>query len=288
MSEPATTFKPEAAPLRAVGVDIGYGGSPIVAGLDLEIPASSVTAVIGPNGCGKSTTLRALARLLRPSAGHVELHGRPLSGMRPREVARRLAMLPQTPQAPQGMTVADLAARGRQPHQPWYRQWSAEDDRIAEQALADTGVLDLADRPLEELSGGQRQRAWIAMTLAQQTPILLLDEPTSHLDLAHGVEVLELLVRLRRDTGRTIVVVLHDLSLAARYADHLVVMRDGAIVARGPPATTMTSGLLMEAFGLRAHVFADPIDHAVTVVPAIREADAPAAPASSDGVPVRA
>ncbi|WP_079166380.1 ABC transporter ATP-binding protein [Streptomyces oceani] len=258
----------EPSPLSVHGVSAGYGKQTVLARLSLEIPRGRVTTVIGPNGCGKSTLLRVLARLLTPTAGHVLLEGEPLGAFRPRTLARKLTMLPQNPVAPESMTVSELAARGRQPHQPWYRRWDPEDDRIAAEAMAATGVEAYADTPLEELSGGQRQRAWVAMALAQQTELMLLDEPTNHLDLAHAVEVLDLVVRLCRETGRTIVVVLHDLSLAARYTDHLVVLKDGELRAQGPPRETMTPELLLDGFGLRAHVFDDPEDRLPTVVPA--------------------
>ncbi|MBW9214991.1 ABC transporter ATP-binding protein [Mumia sp. zg.B53] len=257
-------------PLRAEGVVAGYGSRDVLHGITFDVPPGQVTTVIGPNGCGKSTLLRTLAGLLRPTRGRVLLDGAPVSSIRPRHLARRLAVLPQSPTAPEGMTVADLVARGRQPHQPWYRQWSAEDDSIVAAAMSATGVDDLGDRPLDELSGGQRQRAWIAMALAQDTDVLLLDEPTTHLDLAHAVEVLDLVVRLRRDTGRTIVVVLHDLNLAARYSDHLVVVDDGRIVAQGPPSDVVDPALLAKVFGLEAHVFSDPYDALPTVVPVRR------------------
>ncbi|MFG3257913.1 ABC transporter ATP-binding protein [Streptomyces sp. NPDC048172] len=256
------------SPLCAEHIRAGYGKRTVIEDLSLEIPRGKVTTVIGANGCGKSTLLRVLGRLLAPTAGRVTLEGRPLDALRPREVAQRLAMLPQSPAAPEGMTVGELAARGRQPHQPWYRAWSPEDDRIAASAMRATGVEDLQHVPLDELSGGQRQRAWVAMALAQETEVLLLDEPTTHLDLAHAVDVLELVVALCRDTGRTIVTVLHDLSLAARYSDHLVVLKDGRLVAEGSPAEVVTSALLNDCFGLKAHVFEDPHDGLTTVVPA--------------------
>ncbi len=253
-------------PLRAVGVTAGYGPRTVLDDVDLQIGHGRITTIVGPNGCGKSTLLRVLGRLLTPRAGHVELEGEPIRSLRARELARRLALLPQSPVAPEGMTVGDLVERGRQPHRPWCRPWSTEDAAIAEQAMAATGVADLADRPLEELSGGQRQRAWIAMTLAQQTGVVLLDEPTTHLDLAHAVDVLDLVVRLRRE-GKTVVVVLHDLALAARYSDHVVVMKDGAVHAEGAPAEVLDAGMLADVFGLRAHVFPDPVDALPTVIP---------------------
>ncbi len=204
---------------------------------------------------------------LRPRTGTVSLAGTPLDQQRPREIAQRLAVLPQRPVAPDGMTVIELVRRGRQPHQPWYRQWSAEDEEITAAAMRDTHVAEFADAAVEDLSGGQRQRAWIAMALAQQTELLLLDEPTTHLDMAHAVEVLDLITRLRDETGRTILTVLHDLALAARYSDHLVVMKAGRIVVEGQPTQVLTEQLLHEVFDLRAHVFPDPFDGLPTVVP---------------------
>jgi iron complex transport system ATP-binding protein len=256
-----------AGPLVLDQVVAGYGGAPVVRGVSLVVPRGQVTTIIGPNGCGKSTLLRVLARLLRPASGRVLLDGEPIERLRTRRLATRLAMLPQNPVAPEGMTVADLVARGRQPHQPWYRQWSHEDEQIIEDAMVSTGVLPLAGRPIDELSGGQRQRAWIAMTLAQQTDIVLLDEPTTHLDLAHAVEVLDLVMRLRRETGRTIVTVLHDMNLAARYTDRLVVLKDGAVLAEGTAAEVLAPTLLADAFGLEAYVFEDPAQGLPTVVP---------------------
>ncbi|GAA4832749.1 ABC transporter ATP-binding protein [Luteimicrobium xylanilyticum] len=267
LHEPAAAPTPAAAPaLRARGLTAGYEGRIVLEKLDLDVEAGRITTVLGPNGCGKSTLLRTLGRLVRPREGTVELLGRPLPALRPRELARRLALLPQSPVAPEGMTVGDLAERGRQPHRPWYRPWSPEDAAIATEAMTSTGVADLASRPLDELSGGQRQRAWIAMTLAQQPDVLLLDEPTTHLDLAHAVDVLDLVVRLRSQ-GITVVTVLHDLSLAARYSDTVVVLQDGRVRAQGPPADVLDAGLLREVFGLDARVYPDPVDGRPTVVP---------------------
>jgi iron complex transport system ATP-binding protein len=253
--------------LQAVGLKLGYGDRIVVDDLDLGIEAGTVTTIIGPNGCGKSTLLRALGRLLKPSGGEVLLDGKRIDKMPSKEVARILGVLPQAPTAPEGLTVADLVARGRHPHQTWYRQWSSDDEAAVSEALSMTGLLDLGDRPLDELSGGQRQRAWISMALAQGTDLLLLDEPTTFLDLAHQIEVLELVRRLHRELGRTVVMVLHDLNLAARYADRLVAMRDGKVVASGTPAEVLTEGLLAEVFELEAKVIEDPVAGTPLVIP---------------------
>ena len=274
MTTSATTSRqaPAAPPpppsrLRARDVTLGYGDTVVVEHLDLDVPDGAVTAVIGPNGCGKSTLLRALGRLLRPRGGEVLLDGARIDRLPTREVARILGLLPQSPVAPEGLTVADLVARGRHPHQAWFRQWSRDDEAVVAEAMASTGVLELGDRPVDALSGGQRQRAWIAMALAQGTDLLLLDEPTTHLDLAHAVDVLDLVDRLNSERGQTIVMVLHDLNLAARYADRLIAMKAGRIVAQGPPQDVLTPGLLEEVFGLRAVVLPDPVSRGVLVVP---------------------
>ncbi|GAA1838183.1 ABC transporter ATP-binding protein [Pseudonocardia ailaonensis] len=253
--------------LRAEGVRLGYGERTIVDNLDLEVVQGTVTSVIGPNGCGKSTLLRALGRLLRPTAGRVLLDGRQIDTMPTKEVATILGLLPQAPTAPEGLTVGDLVARGRHPHQTWYRQWSTDDQEAVAEALEWTGISDLAERPVDELSGGQRQRAWISMALAQGTDLLLLDEPTTYLDLAHQVEVLELVERLNSERNRTVVMVLHDLNLAARYSSRLVAMKAGAIMAQGEPGDVITEPLLSEVFGLEARVIPDPVAGTPMVVP---------------------
>jgi iron complex transport system ATP-binding protein len=253
--------------LRAEHIRLSYGERVVVEDLDLDVLTGTVTAVIGPNGCGKSTLLRALGRLLRPVSGQVLLDGKRIDKQPTREVAKVLGLLPQAPTAPEGLTVADLVARGRHPHQAWYRQWSADDEEAVAQALEWTGIADLAERPVDELSGGQRQRAWISMALAQGTDLLLLDEPTTFLDLAHQVDVLELVRRLHAEAGRTVVMVLHDLNLAARYADRLIAMRDGRIVAAGEPGEVITEALLAEVFGLAARVITDPVALTPLVVP---------------------
>ncbi|MEV0017535.1 MULTISPECIES: ABC transporter ATP-binding protein [Streptomyces] len=255
-----------ASRLAARGVTVGYGARSVIDGLDVAIPPGVITTIVGPNGCGKSTLLRTLSRLLRPAAGTVVLDGEDIAALRTREVAKKLGLLPQAPVAPEGLTVSDLVARGRHPHQSWLRQWSSDDADVVRRALAMTGVSDLADRPVDSLSGGQRQRVWISMTLAQGTDLLLLDEPTTYLDLAHAVDVLDLVDDLH-ESGRTVVMVLHDLNLATRYSDNLVVMREGAILAQGHPRDVITADLLHEAFGLRARVIDDPVGNRPLIVP---------------------
>ncbi|MDF0529539.1 ABC transporter ATP-binding protein [Tsukamurella sp. 8F] len=252
--------------LGARGIAVGYGDRLIISDLHLDIPAAGVTTVIGPNGCGKSTLLRALSRLLKPKAGHVVLDGQDIAKMRTRDVATKMGLLPQTPSAPEGLTVADLVARGRHPHQSWLRQWSSDDADVVDAALAQTGVRDLADRPVDALSGGQRQRVWISMTLAQGTDMLLLDEPTTYLDLSHALDVLDLVDELS-DSGRTVVMVLHDLNLAVRYSDNIIVMRDGAVVAQGAPRDVISEKLLYDVFGLRSRVMEDPVSDKPLIVP---------------------
>ena len=255
------------ARLRTEAVTVGYGAEPVVRDLSLAVADGRVTTIIGPNGCGKSTLLRTMARLLKPTSGAVLLDDEPIHDVHTREVARRMALLPQSPIAPEGLLVRDLVGRGRHPHQRWFSQWSPEDERIVDLALAMTDTADLRDRPLDQLSGGQRQRAWIAMTLAQDTDLLLLDEPTTYLDLAHQIEVLDLVTRLNRERSRTVVMVLHDLNLAARYSDVIVVMKDGAIASQGTPTEVFTPELLAETFGLDADVLTDPRTGLPIIVP---------------------
>jgi iron complex transport system ATP-binding protein len=252
--------------LAARGVTVGYGARTVIDDLDVAIPPGVITTIIGPNGCGKSTLLRTLSRLLKPSRGSVVLDGDDIARLRTRDVARKLGLLPQAPVAPEGLTVADLVARGRHPHQSWLRQWSSDDAEVVERALAMTGVSDLADRPVDALSGGQRQRVWISMTLAQGTDLLLLDEPTTYLDLAHAMDVLDLVDDLH-ESGCTVVMVLHDLNLAARYSDNLVVMRAGSVLAQGHPRDVLTAELLHEAFGLHARIIDDPVGDRPLIVP---------------------
>ncbi len=252
--------------LSAAGVTVGYGGRSVIEDLHVAIPPGVITTIIGSNGCGKSTLLRTLSRLLKPTSGTVVLDGEDIATLKTRDVAKKLGLLPQAPVAPDGLTVADLVARGRHPHQSWLRQWSSDDAGVVERALAMTGVSDLADRPVDALSGGQRQRVWISMTLAQGTDLLLLDEPTTYLDLAHAIDVLDLVDDLH-ESGCTVVMVLHDLNLATRYSDNLIVMRAGSILAQGHPRDVITAELLHEAFGLRAKVIEDPVGDRPLIVP---------------------
>jgi iron complex transport system ATP-binding protein len=254
--------------LRAERLSLGYDDRTIVEALDLDILDGRLTAIVGANACGKSTLLRGLARLLKPRAGRVLLDDRALTDVSTREVSRILGMLPQTPVAPDGITVGDLVSRGRHPHQGWFRQWRPDDESAVAAALEATDTQDLVRRPIRELSGGQRQRVWVAMALAQQTDLLLLDEPTTFLDISHQVDLLRLLRDLNRSTGRTIVTVLHDLNLACRYSDHLIAMSQGRIIAEGTPADVVTAQLVENLFGLACVVVADPVSGTPMVVPA--------------------
>jgi len=245
----------------------GYGDRTVVDGIDLAIPPGGVTVIIGANACGKSTLLKTLARLLVPSAGQVVLDGRDIHRASSRDLARSLGLLPQSPIAPEGIVVADLVGRGRHPHQRMFSGWSRTDDEAVAEALTATGILDLADRSVDELSGGQRQRVWVAMALAQRTDILLLDEPTTFLDVTHQVEILDLLTDLNRSRGTTIVMVLHDINLAARYADHVVAVNEGRVVASGTPSAVITASLVQQVFGLDSLVMTDPVSGAPMVLP---------------------
>ncbi|WP_234485801.1 ABC transporter ATP-binding protein [Streptomyces sp. MBT97] len=258
---------PRGPELRARGLHLAYDGRTVVEDLDLTVPTERITAIVGANACGKSTLLRALARLLTPRQGVVELDGAALRSIPTRELARTLGILPQTPVAPEGLTVFDLVGRGRSPHQTWWRQWSAADEEAVHGALAATGLTDLADRPVDELSGGQRQRAWIAMAVAQGTPVLLLDEPTTYLDLAHQIDVLDLITDLNRREGRTVVMVLHDLNQACRYADHVIAMKGGRVVAEGAPAEVVTEATVEDVFDLRCRITTDPVSGTPMVIP---------------------
>ncbi|MBL8596758.1 MAG: ABC transporter ATP-binding protein [Devosia sp.] len=253
--------------LEARNATIGYDKRIIGERLNVAIPDKSFTVIVGPNACGKSTLLRALSRLLKPTAGDVVLDGRTIHSYAARDVAQRLGLLPQTSIAPDGITVADLVARGRYPHQKLLRQWSKDDEAAVVDAMHATRVAPLSRRLVDELSGGQRQRVWVAMVLAQKTPILLLDEPTTFLDIAHQIELLDLLRDLNRRSGHTIVAVLHDLNQACRYASHLIAMRDGKIAAEGNPRDIVTPTLVEEVFGLPCVVIEDPISHTPLVIP---------------------
>jgi iron complex transport system ATP-binding protein len=238
----------------------------IIQQLNLQIQRGSITTLVGPNGCGKSTLLRGLSRLLKPQQGTVYLNGHNIHTMKARNLARQLGILPQSPTTPEGLTVHELVAQGRYPHQSWFQQWSHEDERVVQESLVTTNLAMFADRPVDTLSGGQRQRAWIAMTLAQQTDILLLDEPTTYLDLAYQMEVLDLLEDLNAK-GHTIIMVLHDLNQASRYADTIVALHEGQIIAQGTPEQVMTTENIFKVFGLRVEVILDPISETPMCIP---------------------
>lgn len=256
--------------LRVQQVSLAYDSRSVVTDLDLQVPPGEVTVIVGANGCGKSTLLRGMARLLKPVSGQVLLDDDVVHTLPARQVARVLGILPQSPVAPETITVADLVARGRYPHQHWFRQWSASDESAVATALARTDTLHLADREVDSLSGGQRQRVWIAMALAQDPQVLLLDEPTTFLDVSHQLDVLDLLRALNTERGTTVVMVLHDLNLAARYADQLVVMQHGRVLATGTPAQVVTPAVVQEAFALTAQVIDDPVTGTPMVVPVSR------------------
>lgn len=249
---------------------LAYDGNAIIKSLDLAVPQGQITTLVGPNGCGKSTLLRGMARLLKPKGGTVYLEGDAIAHLPTKELAKRLGILPQSPSAPEGLTVRELVAQGRYPHQTWLQQWSSKDELTVEDAIATTHLQKFANRPLDTLSGGQRQRAWIAMALAQDTDILLLDEPTTYLDLAHQIEVLDLLYQLNQRAERTILMVLHDLNLACRYSHHLVALRDGIIIAQGSPQEVVTEALVKQVFGLENRIIRDPVAGTPLCVPISR------------------
>ncbi|WP_109464654.1 ABC transporter ATP-binding protein [Albibacillus kandeliae] len=253
--------------LRTEGLSLGYDRRSVIEGLDLEVPEGQMTAILGPNGCGKSTLLKALARLIQPVAGRVLLDGTDVHRTNTRMLARRMAILPQAPVAPEGISVGDLVRRGRTPWRGALSPWREADAQACASALEAVGLGELEERPLNELSGGQRQRAWIALVLAQTTPLLLLDEPTTFLDLVHQIEVLGLLRRRNRETGLTVVSVLHDLNLAARYSDQLVLLGREGLVAVGAPADVLVPEHLKTAFGLSAQVVPDPVTGTPMVIP---------------------
>ena len=253
--------------LAAEDITAGYGESDILEKLNFEAPGGKVTAIVGANACGKSTLLRTLSRLLTPRSGRVMLDGKAIHKMPTKALARRLGLLPQSPLAPEGITVADLVSRGRHPHQGTFGGWTKADDEAIATALETTKTDTLADRAVDELSGGQRQRVWIAMVLAQQTDMLLLDEPTTFLDISHQVEVLDLLTDLNRKNNTTIVMVLHDLNLAARYADHLVAMRAGKLHIAGSPEEVLTEAMVRDVFALESRIISDPVSGRPMMVP---------------------
>ena len=254
------------ARLEARQADIGYGGDPIIPQIDAAIPEGEFTVIVGPNGCGKSTLLRAFARMLKPEAGEILLDRDPIGSYKPKEVARRLSLLPQSPVAPEGIIVEDLVGRGRYPHQGVLRQWSKQDQEAVDDAMRRARVTELADRFVHELSGGQRQRVWVALVLAQQSPIVLLDEPTTYLDITHQVEVLNLARDMQRE-GLTVVAVLHELTLAFRYATNLIMMKEGKIVAEGPVEEIVTAELIEQVYGLPCQIIHDPVSGRPIVVP---------------------
>ncbi|MGP3755872.1 ABC transporter ATP-binding protein [Streptomyces sp. IBSNAI001] len=253
--------------LTAERLTLGYSDRVVVESLDLTVPPGKVTVVVGANACGKSTLLRSMSRLLAPRKGQVLLDGRQVHRMPAKELARTLGLLPQSPVAPEGITVLDLVGRGRHPHQGVFSRWSEKDDAAVASALETTQTAELADRAVDELSGGQRQRVWIAMALAQQTDLLLLDEPTTFLDASHQIEVLDLLTDLNRTRGTTVVMVLHDLNLAARYADHLIALAAGRIHAAGTPAEVLTEETVETVFGLRSRIIEDPVSGKPLMLP---------------------
>lgn len=253
--------------LNAHKLTLAYENATIIEELSLNIPDGKITALVGPNGCGKSTLLRGVSRLLRPKNGNVTLNSEDIWKLRTKDLAKMLGILPQGPVAPEGLTVHELVAQGRYPHQSWLQQWSDEDERVTRDALDITGVTEFSDRPVDTLSGGQRQRAWIAMTLAQDSNMILLDEPTTFLDLAFQIEVLDLLHHLNVERQKTIVMVLHDLNHACRYADYLVAVCKGAIAAQGHPAEIVTEALVKDVFGIECRIIPDPVTHTPLIVP---------------------
>ncbi|GGF31452.1 putative siderophore transport system ATP-binding protein YusV [Halobacillus andaensis] len=245
--------------LLANNLTLGYGDQVIIDSLDIQIPKGKVTVLIGGNGCGKSTLLRSLARLLKPKSGEVILDSADISKMRTKDVAKKMAILPQSPTTPEGLTVYQLVKQGRYPYQSWAKRWSVEDEEAVTKALHDTNLTELKDRSVDSLSGGQRQRAWIAMTLAQNTDLILLDEPTTYLDMTHQIDILDLLFDLNQDNGRTVVMVLHDINLACRYADHIVAVKDKEVYAQGKPEEVVTCDLMQHVFEMNCDVRQDPL-----------------------------
>lgn len=253
--------------LQAAQLTLAYEQKVIASELSVTIPDNQFTVIIGPNACGKSTLLRALCRLLKPRAGRVLLDGKDIHQLGTKALARQLGLLPQHAIVPEGISVAELVARGRYPHQSLLKQWSEADRQAVSMAMRATNVERLAERSVDELSGGQRQRAWVAMVLAQQTPLLLLDEPTTWLDIAHQIELLDLFRELNQQSGQTLIAVLHDLNQACRYADHLIVMHSGEIVAQGKPAEIVSAELVERVFGMACIIIDDPVSHTPLIIP---------------------
>jgi iron complex transport system ATP-binding protein len=258
--KPTHTFQSE-------GITAGYDDRTILHDVSLSIPNNKISVIIGANGCGKSTLLKTMARLIKPTSGQVTLDGKPINKIPPKQLARVLGLLPQSPIVPEGITVADLIGRGRYPHQSFLKGWTKQDYEAVAEAMEIMNITEFADRSIDELSGGQRQRVWIAMALAQQTDILFLDEPTTYLDITYQVEILDLLTDLNRKRGTTIVMVLHDINLSARYADHIFALQKGRLVAEGEPSDVITSTLIEEIFGLNCTVVSDPVSGSPSVVP---------------------
>lgn len=253
--------------LKALNLTLGYDEKEIIKNINIKIPEGKITALIGSNGCGKSTILRSLSRLLRPKVGSVLLDGKEIQKYSPKEVARKLAILPQNPIAPEGLSVESLCYYGRHPHKKIFSGYLEKDHKIVEWALKVTNMTDLKDRSLDSLSGGQRQRAWIAMSLSQETGLLLLDEPTTYLDLAHQIEVIELLKKINRTSGCTIVMVHHDLNQAARYADHLICIKNGSIYNEGTPKEVFTVEMIKNVFGINSVMIEDPVSKTPMCIP---------------------
>ena len=263
----STAQQLDSTALHVKDVSVGYGERTVLDALNVDIKRGTVTSIVGPNGCGKSTLLRTMSRLLNPTKGEIVLDGKSIHDIPTRKLATQLGLLPQTPIAPDGIVVADLVGRGRTPHQGILGRWSQQDYDIVAEALETTGISDLAERSIDELSGGQRQRVWIAMALAQRTETLLLDEPTTYLDVKHQLDVLDLLTELNRDRGTTIVMVLHDLNLAARYSDELVAVSGGKVFAHGHPREVITKENVKSVFGIDSVIITDPVSDQPAVMP---------------------
>ncbi|UII55886.1 ABC transporter ATP-binding protein [Cytobacillus spongiae] len=253
--------------IQAEQITAGYENKTILHDVSISIPSNQISIIIGANGCGKSTLLKTMARLIKPTAGQVTLDGKPINKVPPKQLARVLGLLPQSPIVPEGITVADLVGRGRYPHQTFLKGWTKKDYEAVAEAMDIMKITEFADRSIDELSGGQRQRVWIAMALAQQTDILFLDEPTTYLDITYQVEILDLLTDLNRKRGTTIVMVLHDINLSARYADHIFALHKGSLASEGEPAKVITSALIEDIFGLQCTVMTDPVSGSPSVVP---------------------